>query len=253
MTVAEFSNEFDIYYNSISTNSSPNVDAYEKSVYLTKAQLEIVNNYFNPRGNKYGQGFEQSSKRRFDLNELVRPGVSTAEASNFTDEDKISEDSQFFTIPLDLYMFIQESAKVFSEDACINNTYLDVVPKTHDEYNNQIKNPFKKPEDSVVWRLDIYSKEGLSQAEKAVELISPHTVTEYKFRYIIRPEPIVLVDLAANFPYENLSIDGVTDAQTCKLSDHIHREILNRAVEMAVADLAPGKLQQKLTMNARNE
>ena len=44
MTVSEFSNEFDVYYNSIATNAAPSIDLYEKSVYLTKAQLEIVKN-----------------------------------------------------------------------------------------------------------------------------------------------------------------------------------------------------------------
>ena len=66
MTTKEFSNQFDIYYNGIATNSAPPIDLYEKSVYLTDAQLEIVNNYFNPMGNKYQRGFEQSSKRRND-------------------------------------------------------------------------------------------------------------------------------------------------------------------------------------------
>jgi hypothetical protein len=39
MTNAEFSNEFDVYYNSITSNQAPALDEYEKSVYLNKAQL----------------------------------------------------------------------------------------------------------------------------------------------------------------------------------------------------------------------
>ena len=52
MTNEEFSNEFDVLYNSITSNQAPGLDEYEKSVFLTKAQDEIVKSYFNPRLNK---------------------------------------------------------------------------------------------------------------------------------------------------------------------------------------------------------
>ena len=38
MTLQELNNEFDIHYNSIAGQSAPNLDAYEKSIFLTKAQ-----------------------------------------------------------------------------------------------------------------------------------------------------------------------------------------------------------------------
>lgn len=96
MTTKEFSNQFDIYYNGIATNSAPPIDLYEKSVYLTDAQLEIVNNYFNPKGNKYQEGFEGSSKRRNDLQQLVRNHKTTTVVSS---NDGISDNSKFFRIP----------------------------------------------------------------------------------------------------------------------------------------------------------
>lgn len=248
MTVEEFSNEFDIAYNGIATNSSPPIDLYEKSVYLTRAQLELVNNYFNPKGNKYGAGFEKSSKRRSDLNELVRTHKSTIIVAS---DDGLSDDSQFFRIPNNTYLIIQEKALASSTDDCIDGTYIKTVPKTHDEYNEQEDNPFKEPDKSVVWRLDYYAQSGNN---KNVELISPYTLTEYKFRYILQPEPIVLTDLLAAFPSETLTIDGVSQAQTCQLGGNsFHREILNRAVEMATADYKPQDLAVKTQMNNRNE
>ena len=53
MTTQEFSNEFDVLYNNIMSNQAPGLDEYEKSVFLTKAQSEVLKNYFNPKGNKY--------------------------------------------------------------------------------------------------------------------------------------------------------------------------------------------------------
>lgn len=52
MTNEEFSNEFDVLYNNITSNQAPGLDEYEKSVFLTKAQDEIVKAYFNPKTNK---------------------------------------------------------------------------------------------------------------------------------------------------------------------------------------------------------
>ena len=256
MTVTEFSNEFDIYYNSISTNSAPGIDLYEKSVYLTRAQLEIVNNYFNPKGNKYKRGFEQSSKRRADLRELIRPGLSTT-VSNITDDESLSENSQTFRIKDNVYLIIQEKARVASDDSCLDGKYIKVTPKTHDEFNIQENNPFKNPDSETIWRLDMYSQsyggQELNDDNKIIELISPYTLDQYKYRYIVFPSPIVLVNLLTEFPYEEISIDGITAEQTCKLDEHIHREILNRAVEMAAADYNKDSLPVKLQMNQRNE
>ena len=72
MTTQEFSNEFDILYNNIMSNAAPGLDEYEKSVFLTKAQEEIIYNYFNPKGNKYQEGFDDSIKRQIDFSELIK-------------------------------------------------------------------------------------------------------------------------------------------------------------------------------------
>ena len=52
MELSEFSYEFDVLYNNITSNQAPGLDEYEKSVFLTKAQDEIVKSYFDPRLNK---------------------------------------------------------------------------------------------------------------------------------------------------------------------------------------------------------
>jgi hypothetical protein len=245
MSESEFSYEFDVSYNGIANNTAPPLDLYEKSVYLTKAQLQIVNNYFNPAGNKYRDGFENSEKRRRDLNELVYPWKTTLKISS---DHGVSENSQFFKLPLNVFMIIQERAKVASDD-CNNNKYLKVVPRTHDEFNLQENNPFRSTKE-VIPRLDSFSQGG---ASKNVELISEYNIIEYKCRYVKYPEPIILTDLLTAFPTDTLSIDGVSASQTCKLSESVHREILDRAVELALADYKPENLQIKAQVNQRNE
>lgn len=245
MTNAEFKNEFLIHYNAIATQSAPGLDDFEISVFLTKAQLEIVKNFYNPLGNKYKDGFENSEKRRVDLRELIVNHLSTTEIN---DPHKIGPDSQFYTIPNNIFVIIFESAKVSTND-CLNGKYIDVYPKTHDEYNLQIVNPFKKPDADHVWRID-YSK---INGSKVVELISPYNIVEYKIRYIKYPSPIILTDLATAFPNEGLTIDGISAATPCELNEEIHREIIDRAVELALRDYKPSNLETKIQLDTRNE
>lgn len=61
--------------------------------------------------------------------------------------------------------------------------------------------------------------------------MSAYNIDEYTIRYIKRPTPIILEDLA---PY-SLSINGETDELECNLNSSIHRSILNRAVDIARA------------------
>lgn len=249
MTTKEFSNEFDIHYNSIASNQAPGLDLYEKSVFLSKAQLQVVKNYFNPLGNKYKQGFEQNSSRRAALRELI---YSHTSKSGITDSpNSIGDDSIFFSTPDDLFLIVKESAKVISDDSCINGKYLRVVPKTHDEYDMQIKNPFKRPNKKLIWRLDFHS---INTGIKNVELItSEKGISEYTVRYVKYPEPIILTNLGTAFPSESISIDNKTIEQTCKLDVSVHREILDRAVELATMDYKPQELQARAQVNLRNE
>lgn len=72
MTCEEFSNEFDILYNNVMSNQAPGLDEYEKSVFLTRAQDDIVKRYFTPKGNKDLEGFDTSIKRNIDFSSLYR-------------------------------------------------------------------------------------------------------------------------------------------------------------------------------------
>lgn len=247
MTTTEFSNTFDILYDNIASKSAPGLDLYEKSVYLTKAQLEIVKNHYLNQ-NKYQASFEGNEKRRIDLKELIRNyETNTLLVSNIG----LSTMSKFYQLPNDLFLTIQEQV-IFSSitNTCINNKVVKVIPKTHDEYNVQIKNPFKKPDENVVWRLD-YSKQNNIDN---VELISKYDVKKYQLRYIKFPSPIILTSLVlGDFVGMGLSIDSQTDEQTSELDESIHDEIINRAVELAVRDYKESNLQNKIQTNLRDE
>lgn len=249
MTLREFKNEFLIHYNAIATNSAPGLDDYEISVFLTKAQLEIVKNYYDPLSNRKQKGFENSEKRRVDLKELIR---SHSTSASFNDYSAMHAQSKFFSVPSDIFLTIHERVKVTSAD-CNNGKVINVRPITHDDFNTQIDNPFRKPDSNEeAWRVDARSITGVP----VVEIISPFNVTaalQYTVRYIKYPRPIIVGNLTTLFPGDNLSIDGISIESNSELSHEIHREILDRAVEIALRDYKPQGLESKIQMDIRNE
>lgn len=84
MSVEEMDNMFDVLYNNITSNQAPGLNAYEKSVFLTKGQDEIMKNYFNPKskGNNTQEGFDGSVKRQVDFSMLTT--VATTSATSYT-------------------------------------------------------------------------------------------------------------------------------------------------------------------------
>jgi hypothetical protein len=243
MNLSEFKNKFNIYYNAIASQSAPGFDDYEISIYLTKAQQEIIKNYYNPGGNKYKEGFEDSEKRRVDLKELIKTYTSNTQIVSF---NGLSNNSKFFIIPDDVFLIVYETVTL--DNTCITKQ-PNVVPKTHDEFNIQSDNPFKNPDYSTIWRLNISKIEN----KNVVELISPINIIDYKIRYIKYPKPIILSDLNSLFPGENLTIDGLSTPTNCELYQGIHEEILDRAVELALRDYKPSGLESKIQLDQRNE
>ena len=150
MTNEEFSNEFDVLYNSITSNQAPGLDEYEKSVFLTKAQDEIILQYFNPKGNKFQEGFDSSRKRQIDFKNLLRTIRFTQEyrLDKYTkDLEKFDNRSIVFPVPDDVLLFINETLTTSTGEIKI------VMPISMDEYTIFMGKPFQYPPKKFVWRL----------------------------------------------------------------------------------------------------
>jgi len=245
MTTTEFNLEFDVSYDNIASKGAPGLDAYEKSVYLTKAQLELVKSY-NGLQNKYQKSFEGSEKRRVDLKELV-VDFKTASITTGSNESISSKFiSSFIDIPEDVFLIKFERAYT-KVNLC--NYETTIVPITLDEFNESINNPFRKPRLTDGWRLDINS-EGINNR---IEILTAVKADTYHMRYLKFPSPIILTTLdAGDFTGMGLSINGEVNEQSCKLNEEIHSEILDRAVELAARDYKDGSLQSKIQLNNRN-
>lgn len=246
MTNQEFSNEFDILYNNIMSNAAPGLDEYEKSVFLTKAQDEILKNYFNPKGNKYTEGFDDSEKRQIDFSMLIKyKSIKTIFALI---EDQLGDIT--ISLPNDIFFILNETVNVTRKSAYENgeikqsNLELTVVPLKFNEYTRLMSKPYKRPLKWQAWRL--LSGSGTNNYAELV-IGTKDTFVSYNIRYIRRPRAIILTNL------ENGTLDnGETKKQPCELDPILHPEILQRAVELAKSAYI-GDISSQMQMGQRAE
>jgi len=225
MTTKEFSEGFDTLVSSYmrfkdfdnkEIMDSIEFDEYEKSVFLTKAQKEIVISLYSGK-NQYGDSFERTEEMRRYLDPLVRTMVQT----DTVDGESVNENSVFYVLPEDIAYITLEQVIISEPNSCWDGKRINVRPVRQDEYDRIKDNPFRGVTDNRVLRLDA----GIG----TVELISKHNIGSYLVRYVSRPEPIVLEDLP-----NGLSVEGYSNEQPCLLDQMLHQQILERAVVLAL-------------------
>lgn len=220
MSVEEMDNMFDVLYNNITSNQAPGLNAYEKSVFLTKGQDEILKNYFNPKskGNTIQDGFDGNTKRQVDFSMLTSVETKSSDFENPLFDTR--ENTKSVGLPSKLMFAINEVVEVTRNDKSV---ILQVIPIKFDEYSRLMCKPYKRPLKYQAWRLI-----NNNISNKADIVIGPSdTLTKYTIRYVRRPNPIIISDL------DGLSIEGKSTATECELDPILHEEILQRAVELA--------------------
>lgn len=217
MTVDEFDVQFDIFYNNIASNAAPSVDSYEKSVFLTQAQRDIVIELYSGRAIP-GVSFESTEEARRYLKELIT--IKTF--NNFDKEGKFLDKEEFTFEESDKVWFItmEEVTYYCDKCECINGYSPIVVPTRQDNLQRDLKNPFRGPSKERVLRVDIENN--------TLKLYSEYPIGSYKVWYIREPKPILLKDFS-----EDLKIEGEYTQSNCELNPILHRAILERAVALA--------------------
>lgn len=228
MTNAEFSDSFDTLLNSysreasFSETSSPQsivLDEYEKSIFLTEAQKDIVLSLYNGK-NPYGEAFEGTEETRRYLSSLVSEDKLKPIANDKGVPYGVSSSSKFFTLPQDLWFITMESV-ILGGEGCRKGTAMKVYPTKQDEYQNIKDNPFRGANDRRALRLDL--------SDGVVEIICKYDIDIYYIRYVKKLSPIVLVDLP-----DGLSIDGESKNTECHIHEALHHKILERSVALAL-------------------
>lgn len=249
MTSQEMKQRFLLLYDKVTNLAAPGYIDSEISIFLTKSQDRITKRYYNHKGNKYKDGFEETEKRRKDLSELIRgPRDNSGNlltSSSSSQSAVVDVNGEFFDLPEDFLYAISERIKVKdSTDRCLaDGALVNVKPITHDEYTANIDNPFKNPSNSLAWRMD-FSRETAGDGNiKRHEIITNgnYKVDEYLLRYIKRPREI--------------DIDGslTGSVQDSELDESIHEEIVDEAVMIATGITNPNEYQIKMSETQKSE
>lgn len=269
MNSDEFSNEFDILYNNITSNQGAGIDEYEKSVFLTKAQDDIIKAYFDPRLNKPQEGYDSVERRQIDfsmitvtkkysstrtIDDIVKPLSSDDFKPDIPEESLASDfitpiydirnETKAIEMESDILMIINEYVIVNRNNS---EERLTVKPVQYDEYDRLMSKPYKRPVKWQAWRL-INTNKSIRTAEI---IVGPgDEIKEYHIRYVRKPRPIIIHDL------DGLSIEGhyeIIDADNpCELDPILHPELVQRAVEMAAA-VYKGDLSTQLALGTNSQ
>lgn len=271
MSNQEFSDTFTTLLNSYNTvanfgeQASKNeivLDEYEKSVLLTQAQDIIVKSYFDGTLNPQQQGFDDSTRRQVDFSSLIKVASVNANAatggfdersyiaqlprranvtSTTTKAGNTTTTTSTSTVTdspsdgnTDVLFILNEKLLKYAEDGTTGTpTEYTIVPISYTEYDRQMSKPYSKPAKKQAWR--IFQNQAVGFDVQS-EIIPRDAVTSpahyvYRVRYVRRPRPIVLENLTGT----NLTVDGVSAETSCELNPSLHIDVLNKAVELAIA------------------
>lgn len=199
MTLEELSNEFDVIVNSYDNSQSLVFNEYEKSIYLTKAQEYIIKDLY--------RNYEGTEELNSYLKTLIKDKTYPIEDSTNIELD----------YPDNFLYILKEYANI--NTTCKSNNRVDVLPITQDEYNEVVENPFRGSKSKVL-RLE----------ENKIKLITDLPIISYTMTYLSNPSPIILIDLPNGLTINNES----EKSTTIETSESIHREILDKAVQLAI-------------------
>lgn len=204
MTTSEFSNEFDILYNNISNNAAPGVSEYEKSVFLTMAQEQVIKDVYS----------------QYEINEAVRqylqPLIKHQRITRNDNTPILGESC--YEVPKDLMFVLNMYVTVPKFVEGITEQYkkrVDVVPQ--DQYLKSFENPFKNNTYNKCISVTVNGNFELSVASNFLDVI-----------YLKKPSPIILENL------EGVTICSESKITECELPESLHYEILKKAVQIAL-------------------
>lgn len=186
-----------------------------------------------------------------DVNETVytsEPTITHVEASG--------DNPEYWTINSEATQYETEPIVTDHEAVSAVKTKKDfvIVPISYKEYDREMSKPYAQPLKKQAWRLFQNSAVGFDINSELIPRFnivqsvadSNHVgdtkgdvVFIYKIRYVKRPRPIILESLP-----NGLEIDGESNESDCELNPIVHRDILNKAVELASATRGGGLPQQ---------
>lgn len=259
MDIQEFSDTFDTILSSYNfkpefgediSRADLAFDEYEKSIFLTQAQEQIVLEKYKEFENN-----EESRKSLLSLiktielplketfrEDLVNDKKMYTATANINDTNEIYKyqikDYKPYIIDkenIDKLLFILEEhckAKITNCKNLTETISIQVVPVRLDDLNKTLNNPFKCPSKRKICR--IMTDNRIILYYKNIDEITFH----YFVTYLKKPNPIILCNL------EEVSIESEQQPMEIETDEILHYNIVERAVYLAIKSRIKGNKTQ---------
>ena len=198
------------------------LDEYNKSLYLTKAQLIFVSNVLKE--------YEYGDTMRHMLSPLLKPdnpqyynilaNPAVAPGETPPEDERLGFEYEQ-TPPINILSIVYE---------VIDG--IPVIPLDTNDIHYTVNNPFREPDENIGYRVTYDNK---------FDVLTSSLVGDYSYIYCQEPEPIILEDLSMSFG--RLKVGGNTTIASSVLLDTYVINIIDIAVSLIVADY--GKVAPK--------
>ena len=211
-TSEEWSVNFDILYNNISSNQAPGLTEYEKSVFLTQAQEAVILDLYKGTS---GDAFETTEEVTRYLSSLVKINYPDDDDVKVLQATKEGMNMSAYILPDDVWFVTYQSGSIKDGK---NTRDVIVVPSRQDSLFKDLNNPFKGPNKNKVLAI---SEEGY------ITLYSKYPISTFYIKYLKRPNPIVLED-------SEMPVNGIEGFEV-EIPESLHNQVLYKAVQLAKA------------------
>jgi len=232
MTANEMWDNVLVTYDALYSQSAPGFVDPEASIILTKAQWYYILQRINPKSNRNMEGFEETEVRIQELSSLIKDsGDANPPILQLTNPTGTLPGETLWAIPVDCMLPIYEGCTTNTKQCNTTSTYnrIMTIPISHDEYNLNYSNPYKKPwtdgVEGIIWRLE-HGTQPVNTVERKIHGIitdGSFSITNYYMRYIKYPE-----DIQINLSNPNSQV-------SCKLDPISHQSICDIAVKLLSA------------------
>lgn len=244
MTIEQFHREFKVFFDKADSSAYPEFLDGEIDIYLNEAQERIVKQRYG-KNNIYRSGFEELQKRTEDLKELV-VSKFTSLSSNTAYQDigdnvyeasltDLFEESGLINPATETYQFflkaIAETCQLDENNQPICCSWSRVKLVQHDDIGTIVEDPFNKPKKG---RPIIFFENGNILVWTAPGFV----INGFQVTFLKRPQQV------------NIGTYGQPQVE-CELSEHLHKELLQEAIQVALENIGSPRVQTQGPLNVQ--
>lgn len=220
---------------SLDSSTMPDISNENWLYYLNLGQDWFYKTHYS-RNNILGQGYQEIQKRTDDLNNITKTyyfAATSAGSDRYFIDFKLPFTNEGLTIPsTDVYAFYLMGTAQIVSSSC-GNKFVGIKIESLDTLQKVLVDPFKKSNFNRV--VGHFENGGMYLHTGGLYSIGKAAISCIKV-------PVTISNDVAYAPLND-----------CELAEHTHREIIAKAVELAVGDLKPEKFQIKAQQNTQIE